>query len=77
MERGTSLLTLISGWKRSPGAGHSFKNYLVELADGKAPGSEHFERRFAEASARQADRIFGGEHDPTEVLKMFREGREP
>jgi len=74
MQQGETLLALISGWKSSPAAApHSFKNYLIELGGGRAPGSDHFELRFAEAAAEQTKRIFGTEHDPAELLARLRQ----
>jgi hypothetical protein len=74
MHQGKTLLALISGWKSSPDAApHSFKNYLIELGEGRAPGSDHFELRFAEAAAEQSKRIFGTEHDPAELLARLRQ----
>ena len=75
MERGESFLTLIAGWKSDPSASsHSFKNYLIEHGGGQAPGSKHFEHRYAEASAEQFRRLFGKEVSPDEVLARARDG---
>jgi hypothetical protein len=76
MERGESFLALISGWKSDPSsAQHSFKNYLIEHGDGRAPGGKHFEQRFAEAAAEQAKRLFGKDHSAAEVLAQTRDGK--
>ncbi len=75
MERGESFLALISGWKSDPGAApHSFKNYLVEHGDGRAPGGKHFERRFAEAGVEQAKRLFGKDYSAEEILARTQDG---
>ncbi|MBS1894900.1 MAG: hypothetical protein JST59_26675 [Actinobacteria bacterium] len=74
MEQGESFLTLISGWKHDPDAApHSFKNFLIERAGGRAPGGDHFEERFAEAAAEQTKRIFGREESVDEVLSHLRD----
>ena len=70
MQRGETFLSLISGWKRSPAAAHSFKNYLIEHGDGRAPGSDHFERRFAEALAEQRRLLFDSEKTVEEILAL-------
>jgi len=73
MERGETLLGLISGWKRDPdSSSHSFKNYLIEHGDGRAPGGEYFERRFAEASGERAKRLFGKDESVDEILAQLR-----
>lgn len=75
MERGESFLALISGWKSDPAsAPHSFKNYLIEHGEGRAPGGKHFEQRFAEAGAEQAKRLFGKDYSAAEVLARTRDG---
>jgi hypothetical protein len=68
MERGRSFISLIRGWKSGPTAPDTFKNYLVGLGGGKAPGSTHFERRFAEANAGYIARLLGKEISADEVL---------
>lgn len=74
MEKGESFLTLIAGWKHDPEAApHSFKNFLIERAGGRAPGGEHFEVRFAEAAGEQAKRIFGREESVDQVLARLRD----
>jgi hypothetical protein len=74
MERGETLLGLISGWKNDPqSAPHSFKNFLIEHGDGRAPGGEHFERRFAEAAGERAKRIFGKEESVDDILIRLRD----
>lgn len=73
MERGETLLGLISGWKHDPeSAPQSFKNYLIEHGEGQAPGGDHFERRFAEATAERAKRIFGKDESVDEILAHLR-----
>jgi hypothetical protein len=74
MQQGKTFLALISGWKSSPNAAHPFKNYLIELGGGQAPGSDHFERRFAEATAEYTKRLFGTEHSPDQILATLRSG---
>lgn len=75
MERGETLLGLVSGWKSDPAAApHSFKNFLIEHGSGRAPGGEHFERRFAEAARERATRIFGKEESVDEILARLRNG---
>jgi hypothetical protein len=68
MQQGETFLSLISGWKRSPGNAHSFKNYLIERGNGRAPGSDHFERRFAEALIEQGQLLFDSEKTVDELL---------
>ncbi len=68
MQRGETFLNLISGWKRSPGSAHSFKNYLIERGNGRAPGSDHFKRRFAEALVEQGHLLFDSKKTVEEVL---------
>lgn len=70
MQRGETFLSLISGWKRSPAAVHSFKNYLIERGGGRAPGSKHFERRFAEALSEQRRLLFESEKTVEEILAL-------
>lgn len=73
MERGETLLGLISGWKHDPeSAPHSFKNFLIEHGDGRAPGGKHFERRFAEAAGDRAKRIFGKDESVDDILIRLR-----
>jgi len=73
MEQGETLLGLVSGWKNDPAAApHSFKNFLIEHGGGRAPGGEHFERRFAEAAGERAKRIFGKEESVEEILVRLR-----
>lgn len=73
MERGETLLGLVSGWKNDRDAApHSFKNFLIEHGGGRAPGGEHFERRFAEAAGERAKRIFGKEESVDEILARLR-----
>lgn len=73
MERGETLLGLVSGWKHDPDAApHAFKNFLIEHGGGRAPGGEHFERRFAEAAGERAKRIFGKDESVDEILARLR-----
>lgn len=67
MEQGRSFLRQIRGWKSGPLGRQSFKNHLIELGSGRAPGSDHFERLFSEATAERAKRLFGKEYDVDEI----------
>ena len=76
MEEGESLLALIRGWKSSPAASHSFKNFLIAHGDGQAPGSEHLEMRFSKAAAEQHRVLFGSKKSGEEVhAELRRSGR--
>jgi hypothetical protein len=68
MERRRSFISLIRGWKSGAERHGPFKNYLVRLGGGTAPGSTHFERRFAEANAGYIARLLGKELSADEVL---------
>lgn len=75
MERGTSFLSLISGWKSDPvAANQSLKNHLVDRAGGRAPGAAHFDLVAAEAFAEQGRRLFGSDKGAAEILAMMRAG---
>ena len=67
MEEGESLLALIQGWKSSPAAPHSFKNFLIAHGGGKAPGSEHLKMGFGKAAAEQHRVLFGSKKSGEEV----------
>ena len=73
LEQGETLLGLISGWKHDPeSAPGSFKNFLIEHGDGRAPGGEHFERCFAETAEELAKRIFGKDESVDDILIQIR-----
>jgi hypothetical protein len=69
MQRGLSFLSLIRGWKSGADAALPFKNYLIVRGGGRAPGSEHFERRFAEATANYMRRLLNSDVTPDDVLE--------
>jgi hypothetical protein len=68
MQIGTSFLALVRGWKSGPMANVSLKNYLIALGHGRAPGSEHFVRRFAEANVDYMSRMLGQQNSVESVL---------
>ncbi len=68
MEKGTSLLALVRGWKSGPMASAPLKNYLIARGGGHAPASEHFVRRFAEANVDYMSRMLGQQHSVESVL---------
>ena len=72
MEQGRSLLSLIRSWKSGPRANLPFKNALVALGGGRAPGSSHFEQRFAEASSIYINKLLGGSVTPEQILEHGR-----
>lgn len=72
MQAGRSLVSLIRGWKSGPTGRVSFKNYLIKLGGGRAPGSDHFERRFAEANADYMARMLGSDVTADDVLNQAR-----
>ena len=51
------------------GANRPFKNELIALGGGRAPGSSYFERRFAEASAGYMNKVIGGAVTADQVLE--------
>ncbi len=59
MQMGKSLLALTRGWKSGQTAHLPLKNNLIELGDGRAPGSDHFVQRFAEANSENESRMLG------------------
>jgi hypothetical protein len=73
MQSGRSLVSLIRGWKSGPTRNLPFKNYLIALGGGRAPGSEHFERRFAEANADFMARMLGSNVTADDVLNHARD----
>jgi hypothetical protein len=75
MQQGRSLLSLLRSWKSGSGANLSFKNELVALGGGRAPGSDHFERRFAEATARYMNRLFESGVTADDVLQHAKQGK--
>ena len=74
MEQGRSFISLIRDWKAGPSAAGPLKNYLVELGGGRAPGSRHFELRFAEANASYVGRLLGKEISAEEILSRSQTG---
>ncbi len=68
MQKGTSFLALLRGWKSGPMASAPLKNYLIALGHGQAPGSNHFVRRFAEANADYMSRMLGQQKSVENVL---------
>ncbi len=72
MQKGTSFLALIRGWKSGPMANAPFKNYLIALGHGRAPSSDHFVRRFAEANVDYMSRMLGQQHSVESVLTNMR-----
>ena len=69
MQQGSSFLSLIRGWKSGADVVLPFKNYLIARGGGRAPGSDHFERRFAEASANYMRRLLNSEVTADDVLE--------
>jgi hypothetical protein len=63
MQSGSSLLALTRGWKSGPAAHLPFKNHLIELGGGRAPGSDHFVARFAEANRENELRVLGRDEE--------------
>jgi hypothetical protein len=74
MQQGKSLLSLLRSWKSGPGAKLPFKNELVTLGGGRAPGSDYFERRFAEASAQYMNRLLVSGVTAEDVLRHAKYG---
>jgi hypothetical protein len=62
-------------WKSGPGANLPFKNELVALSGGRAPGSDHFERRFAEANAQYMNRLLESGVTADDVLQHAKQGK--
>ena len=74
MQQGRTFLSLIRGWKGGPYPDLSFKNHLIEEGRGRAPSSEHLERRFAEFNVDSMNRVGGGEEDLETTLEKMRAG---
>jgi hypothetical protein len=74
MQQGTPLLSLLRSWKSGSGANLAFKNELVALGGGRAPGSDHFERRFAEANAQHMNRLLESGVTADDVLQHAKQG---
>lgn len=72
MQKGTSFLALLRGWKSGPMANAPFKSYLIALGNGHAPASDHFVRRFAEANVDYMRRMLGQQHSVESVLTDVR-----
>jgi hypothetical protein len=77
MQRGRSFLALIRGWKSGPHPELSFKNHLIEEGNGRAPSSEHFERRFAQFNVENMNRVRSREDDLETALENMRAGPQP
>ncbi len=77
MQQGRSFLALIRGWKSGPHPELSFKNHLIEEGNGRAPSSEHFERRFAQFNVENMNRVLGREDDLETALENMRAGLQP
>lgn len=73
MEQGKSFLALTRGWKTGSKSDYPFRNHLIAEGGGRAPGSDHFERRFAEWSARSAQRLVGSMLTADDVLRDARD----
>jgi hypothetical protein len=73
--RGDSFLALIRGWTSSNRGRHSFRNYAVEHAGGRAPPATAFIELWAETAAIVQRRLFGREVDVDQVLHEVKEGR--
>jgi hypothetical protein len=74
MQQGRTLLSLIRSWKSGPRADLPFKNELVAIGGGRAPGSGHFEQRFAEANSSWMNKLLGKSITPEQVLEHGRGG---
>jgi len=74
MQQGRTFLSLIRGWKSGRYPDISFKNHLIEEGRGRAPSSEHLERRFAEFNVENMNRVLGGEADLETALEKMRAG---
>ena len=75
MQQGRTFLSLIRGWKTGAHPDLSFKNHLIEEGHGRAPSSEHLERRFAEFNVENMNRVLGLEEDQETALEEMRPGR--
>jgi hypothetical protein len=74
MQQGRTLLSLIRSWKSGRRADLPFKNELIAIGGGRAPGSTHFERRFAEANSNWMNTLLGKSITPEQVLEHGRAG---
>jgi hypothetical protein len=74
MQQGRTFLSLIRGWKSGPHPDLSFRNHLIEEGRGRAPSSEHLERRFAEFNVENMNRVLGREEDLETALEKMRAG---
>ena len=74
MEQGRTFLSLIRSWKSGPRADLPFKHELVALGGGRAPGSTHFTRRFAEANADWVNKLLGEAVTPEQFLDRGQRG---
>jgi hypothetical protein len=75
MERGRSFLALLRGWKTGSGPRLPFKNYLIELGNGRAPAGREYEILWAEAIAIVEQRLFGRSRSPDAVLASLESAR--
>jgi hypothetical protein len=74
MQQGRTFLSLIRGWKSGPYPDLSFKNHLIQEGRGRAPSSEHLERRFAEFNVDNMNRVLGRKEDLETALEKMRAG---
>jgi hypothetical protein len=74
MQQGRTLLSLIRSWKSGPRANLPFKNELIAIGGGRAPGSSHFEHRYAEGNADWMSKLLGKDITAEDVLKHARGG---
>jgi len=72
MQQGRTFLSSIRSWKSGPRADLPFKNELVALGGGRAPGSTHFEHRFAEAISHWINQLLGASTTSEQVLEHNR-----
>jgi hypothetical protein len=73
MQQRRTLLSLIRSWKSGPRADWPFKNELIAIGGGRAPGSEHFEHRYAEASADWMNKLLGKSITAEDVRDRIRD----
>jgi hypothetical protein len=73
--RGESFLALIRGWMSSDRGRHSFRNYAIEHAGGRAPVGTTFLKFWAETLAVVQRRLFGREVTVDEVLGELEDRR--
>ena len=66
--RGESFLALIRGWTSSDRGRHSFRNYAIEHAGGRAPPATAFLEFWAETTAIVQRRLFGLDVTVEEIM---------